>query len=453
MAGVKRVAVLLVGVVLLASAATSVRAAPARRTVPTPTVTGPITGGVMGHPFGAAPFDLSASGYNESEYFVSGMATAYDASPVALASLGAAPAPLPQAPFTTRMVVRAPADPAKFNGTVLVEWHNVTSGYDVDPVWVDTYPELLRSGYAFVGVTAQVVGVNALHAYDPVRYAPLVIPGDQFSYDVFSQAVQAIRHSALPVQRVLATGDSQSGSTLDHYVNSVYPQVNPVIDGFLIQTSTGSLRADLDVHVLRLLSEREAGGVKDVDSAFYRQWEVAGSSHTDKHFGDYAAATENRDFGTPPGTWPLAPSDIPSANGTCMIGRFPKFYVVRTAVDALNRWVSGGAAPPIAPRVAQTANGIERDANGNAVGGIRTPAIDVPTAAYYGEGSNECAFTLGKTVPFDAAKLRALYPTHDTYVSAVDAATTSALSTGMLLPADADAIRAEAAAADIPPSG
>jgi len=415
-------------------------------------MTGPVTGGLKGHPFGAAPFDLSASGYTEAEYFVSGMATAYDASPVALASAGEAPVPLPQAPFTTRIVVRAPADGARFNGTILVEWHNVTSGYDVDPVWVDTYPELLRSGYAFVGVTAQVVGVNALHAYDPVRYAPLVIPGDQFSYDVFSQAVQAIRHSTFGVQRVLATGDSQSGSALDHYVNSVYPKVDPVIDGFLIQTSTGALRADLDVPVLRLLSEREAGGDNDVDSASYRQWEVAGSSHTDTHFGDYAQQTQNRDWGTPPGTWPLAPPhSIPGPTGACYLGSFPKFYVVRAAVDALNAWVSGGAAPPIAPRVAQTGNGIERDANGNAVGGIRTPAIDVPTAAYYGEGANECAFTLGKTVPFDASKLRTLYPTHEAYVSAVDAATTSALATGFVLPADAEAIRAEASTADIPP--
>jgi hypothetical protein len=31
--------------------------------------------------------------------------------------------------------VRRPVDPKKFNGTVIVEWVNVTSGYNNDALW------------------------------------------------------------------------------------------------------------------------------------------------------------------------------------------------------------------------------------------------------------------------------------------------------------------------------
>ena len=38
-----------------------------------------------------------------------------------------------KAAYKTRLIVRTPVDPKKFNGTVIVEWLNVTSGRDSDP--------------------------------------------------------------------------------------------------------------------------------------------------------------------------------------------------------------------------------------------------------------------------------------------------------------------------------
>jgi hypothetical protein len=438
--------------VAMAVPLTTAQAAPRMVTI-SPTVSGPVSGGVKGHPFGSVPFDLTPFGYAENEYFLSGRAYAYDVSPVALASFGRPPVPV-VAPYTTRMIVRAPVDAGAFNGTVLVEWNNVTSGYDVEPAWVDTWPELVRSGFAYVSVTAQTVGVNALHAYDPVRYAPVVLPGDEFSYDVFTQAMQVLRMRAgvdpmhgLVVGHILATGDSQSGSALDNYVRNV--AAAHVADGYLIQTSTGALPSTLDIPVLRLLSEREAGGAVHADTDFYRQWEVAGASHTDMHFGEYAAQTQDRDWGTPPGTWPLTPRDIPGIDGPCLIGRFPKAYVARAALHALDTWVRGGPAPTTAPRITVAGGPIVRDSHGNALGGVRTPAIDVPTAAYYGDGDNECAFTLGKTVPFDAATLAELYPTHDEYVAKVHDAVVAASANGWLLAPDAAEIETAAAESQI----
>ena len=99
---------------------------------------------------------------------------------------GTAPAS-PPAPYTTRVVVYRPIDPKKFNGTVVVEWLNVSGGLDADPDWTQTHNELIRDGFAWVGVSAQAQGVNQLKCSatappsaqcpapgDPARYASLV---------------------------------------------------------------------------------------------------------------------------------------------------------------------------------------------------------------------------------------------------------------------------------------
>ena len=84
---------------------------------------------------GANSFDLATVGYQEDEYFVSGTATSYTA-PEALTPDGRwTVATGPSAPYTTRVVVRRPSDPAAFNGTVVVEWLNVSGGLDASPDW------------------------------------------------------------------------------------------------------------------------------------------------------------------------------------------------------------------------------------------------------------------------------------------------------------------------------
>src|SRR5499426_2313217 len=168
-----------------------------------PTVTGPIAGA----PFVASTsFDLTAGGYVEEEFFVEGTATAY-ASASALGSDGHWSAtPGATAAYKTRVVVRRPANTRKFNGTVVVEWLNVSGGLDAAPDWIGAHTELTREGYVWVGVSAQFVGVEPsnggviglpsmpLKLMDPERYASLVHPGDSFSYDMFSQVAQAIWH-------------------------------------------------------------------------------------------------------------------------------------------------------------------------------------------------------------------------------------------------------------------
>ena len=96
----------------------------------TPVVTGPITGGTRGWPFGKPLVDLAAYGYQEDEFFLEGTAVRYG--PAAGTELGRdgkwQVEPVESAPYKTRIIVIRPTDPAQFNGTVLVSWNNVSAG-------------------------------------------------------------------------------------------------------------------------------------------------------------------------------------------------------------------------------------------------------------------------------------------------------------------------------------
>ena len=124
------------------------------------------------------------------------------------------------------------------------------------------------------------------------------------------------------------------------------------------------------------------------------------------------------------------------------------------AVDVLNAayghmvaWVTQNEAPPIAPRITLATVGdatapsiAARDAQGNALGGIRLPEMAVPTATNTGvnSGAGYC-IRYGSYAAFDDATLKALYPSHDDYVNKVLQATADNVLAGFLLPADANA--------------
>ena len=197
---------------------------------PIPTVSLPPAAG-RGVAFDTTAVDLASAGYTEQEFFISGNARAY----VNSGTFGDDGiwnvSPGATAPYVTRMLVRTPTDPEKFNGTVVVEWLNVSGGVDAAPEWDYAHVELLREGYAWVGVTAQFAGAAFLHIYDSVRYASIFHPGDSWSYDIYSQTGMAILHGnpqplgALTqrVHSLIAEGESQSASRMFTYYNAIQP--------------------------------------------------------------------------------------------------------------------------------------------------------------------------------------------------------------------------------------
>ena len=452
-------------------------------------VSDPIAGAAfLGRPLS---YDLAALGYSNEELFLEGTARSY----------GPAPA---EAPYRTRVVARRPLAPARFNGSVVVEWFNVSGGVDAAPDWDFTHRHLIREGFAWVGVSAQRAGIEGgglaavsfpLKKMNASRYASLEHPGDAFSFDIFSQAGRAVREGrllgGLSPRRVLAIGESQSAVFLVTYVNAVDADAR-VFDGFLLHGRGGSgaslegsmgverslaevaeavssgrgsalmagserIRSDVRVPVLTLQSETDvvglgSAGARQPDSDRFRLWEIAGTAHADTYL---LVASASDDGSLPPAAFAklLAPTtELLGMTTSVPINAGPQqHYVLQAALAHLDRWAGGGAPPPEAPRLELGGESpLALDTLGIAKGGIRTPWVDVPTAVLsgFGQSGTEFAFLFGTTRPFDEATRARLYPGgRSEFLARFQKATDEAVARGFLLEADVPEIRALGAAA------
>ncbi len=169
---------------ILFAAATGAQPPPVRAAsaVPNPIVIGPIPAIVVpgdasrGYPFFSTIADLESQGYVEEEYFFEGTANQY----TSVTPLDTATVIDSGHSYRTRMVVRRPLSPQRFNGTVVMEWQNRATRYDLDAMWAVTHPHLMRRGYAWVGVSAFRASVHTpgtgLKAWNPSRYGTLDVP-------------------------------------------------------------------------------------------------------------------------------------------------------------------------------------------------------------------------------------------------------------------------------------
>ncbi len=458
--------------------------------VPAAKVSGPIKASVpLGdpshdYPYSASVDDLKKYGYVEEEFFIEGTANRYTTPQGATGAIVDG-----GHPYKSRVIVRRPPANA-FNGTAIIEWNNVTPGHDLDIDWLQSHDYWMRAGYVWVGVSAQRVGVEALKVWNATRYGSLdvthggAVSNDDLSYDLFAQAAQAVRAGGalvggLRVQRLFATGHSQSAGRLATYVNSVH-LLAPVFDAVVVHGGGARIRPDVGtLKVFKLLAETDVLGgqaaQRQPDSASFRSWEVAGDSHVDTQFTASSRKLTQRD-GSPvaPGfsaggrggaaaaatgtagraATSAAPSGASGMGGASPCERppyshVPFYHVMNAAFDHLQRWVKDGTLPPTAPPIETSSVGppavAVRDEHGNARGGIRLAEHAVPTGVNTGQNSGPGFCRLyGSHTDFDAATLAALYPTHDTYVKAVKAATDSNLKAGYILKFDADATVAAA---------
>jgi hypothetical protein len=383
------------------------------------------------------------------------------------------------------VLVRYPADPARFSGTAVVEWLNVSGGVDADAEWASLYEEITRKGDAWIGVTTQIIGAmggpvvvaipgagrgvvgEGLRGIDPARYASLYHPGDGFSFDIYTQVARAIRHGAglagLRPQRLIAAGESQSAFALVTYYDGVQPLTH-AFDGFFVHSRGGSglplvgpgqyagvvsaivgtpviFRTDGTAPVIDVQSEVDVSSVLDSyaarqpDNSRFRLWEVAGTAHADAHL--LASNASGLDCGAP------------INDGTMHL-------VAKAALRALTTWVETGKAPVHASRFDMTSGQpprIERDADGIALGGIRTPPVDVPVADLSGvPGPNPSVICLllGSTTPFSVARLDQLYPSRTAYLHKYDADVEATIRAGFVLPEDRAALLAFADPSSIP---
>jgi hypothetical protein len=468
-------------------------------------ITGPIPVIKDSYSFNAAnrqyiPIDLASYRYVEEEFFISGLANVYEWYHI---KTGPAKVRTPDAPYTTRILVRRPAEEERFSGNVVVEPFNWARGYD-GPwcAWSESHEYLLAHGDVWVGVTVRPSSVVGLQNFNPVRYAPLSFknplppeetcqnPGcyptpssplteDGLTWDILSH-VGALMKSADPssplagynVEYVYASG--ATGGDLSAYVNAVHPLAKldsgkPIYDGYLIKC-TGSpgcinqcepkvtpddprCKLYADVPVIRVMTQSDILGVGphpdwaclqrrpdgDKPGEQFRLYEVAGS---------YIQST-----------YPLRSSPCKEdviATGAKWIEafavprevpehEFPLRYIMNGAFANLDLWVRKGIAPPRADRLATIGEypdiSFDLDGFGNVKGGVRTPYVDVPTVKYHSDG---------KVVPLDKELLKNLYPSHEHYVSEVDRHTDALLKGRWITEADARAIKEKAVKIEIP---
>jgi hypothetical protein len=472
----------------------SATAAP-RSTVPLPTIK-EIPGDAI---FTGALQDLDALGYIEREYVVGVTKPQVYRYVGKTARTLVKPAPTTKGGYRSRIIVRAPENPADFNGRVLVEMMNTTTLVDLDIAWQQAHEYLVRDGWAYVAITVQQTGINALKQFkrQPTRYAKLglnlLTPAaakdvsngardPSLAWDLTSQvgALLDSESSANPlaaydVESLYLTGQSQMAGYATTYVNAIHPR-HRIYDGFLVSyrgtaatnlqyakpvagvvpstsasvpqrtlrgrgTPVISLQSESDP--LRLPAPAEIPGVSaslwraDADSEDdrFRLWEVAGSSHNDRWGSEQALGVLTRDFGLP--FKPECPWTAPDG-----VNDFPMRFAWHRALADLATWHESGVAPAVGPRLQRDSAGvIQRDDAGNALGGIRMPRIEVPIASYAPTttGPLFCPLT-GTQSPFSAEELATRYPTTDAYVAQVQAKVAESIAAGFLLAEDGVAL-------------
>ena len=422
----------------------------------------PTVGGVI-PPISANGRNLSLYGYVEQEYFASGMA--YVLKPTAMPSGGTWTfTPTTPARYETRVIVRRPTDPAKFDGNVVVEWMNVSAGESA-PDWDYVNPTLMDKGAAYVGVSEQALAVNGgqsllantaaqpslgLRGENPARYGMLHHPGDQYALDMFAQVGGALRQphptilGGLQPTHVVATGESQSAFYLTSYATALQPVV-PVYQGLFIHSRGGGavplgganvkaavkaqnvrIRTDLSAPVFMFQTQTDLiqlgyAPARQPNTARIRTWEVAGTSHADAYELGGAAG--------------LIGCTTPVNDG-------PQHEVVQAAFLAWLHWVDTGTPPPSPPPFQlSTANPakLALDAHGNVVGGVRTPAVDVPVSTLTGApppGATRLCGLFGSAVPFTTQQLQQLYGTPGNYVATYTKALDEAIAKGYLVPSE-----------------
>ena len=445
--------------------------------IPQPQAKGPLPVSAESYPFGAAnhtrvPTDLKADDYVEEEFLVSGTANVYD-----WPQPGPAVVRTPNAPYTTRVLIRRPAKRSRFSGVVAVEMLNPSNLFDLNLGWAISGREFVRNGDAWVGITAKPVSVVTLKSFDAKRYEALSwanpLPMDDprncssiardsdrstengLVWDIHRQVAVWLksydRSNPLaygegagrqhPVQHLYAWGYSQTGAFLYTYVNAIHPldvQANskPLFDAYVIAMASGPspinqcaanipagdprrIIRNAGVPVVRVMSQSDyLSGI----SARRPDSDTRPDLYRNYEIAGAAHATPDElNFAAAPGDITKGGRAVPPMS--CNEGprsRFPNWVAFNAIFHNLDLWVREGKPAPHAEPIAVENGKPVLDQFGNVTGGIRSPFVDVPTSTWYGNSTGESFCRIaGHEVPFEAQRLERLYPDNDVYEQAV----------------------------------
>jgi len=462
-----------------------------------PKVTGPIAVTADSYPFAAAnkstpAVDLAKLGYLEEEFIVSGSANVYD-----WAAEGAVSVKTPNAPYGTRILVRRPADSAKFSGTVIFEPMFTARRFDWPMMWGYTHDYIVESGAAWVGVTLPA-SIDGLKKFNPARYAPLsfanpapnaactTAPNNAASpseeglrFDMMSQVAALLKSGALPGLRAQYIYAAAQGGDIATYINAIHSQATlangkPAFDAYLMRPGFGPARINqcaaapgpndprrmikgVNVPVIIATAQGEALGTlawrrpdSDGPNDIFRLYEMAGAGHIDwwAYYGfprmeDQVAAVGSAQG---PPAWPFAARCEPEIP----LMPLPVLAQVYNATFTnLDQFVRKGTPLPKAARLELKDAGSPQqsfllDQFNHGAGGLRNVYMEVPAANYFvtSPGPGTCR-EMGHIEPFTWSRLESLYGTYKNYAAKVEQTVNRLVQERWLTEGDARRAKAE----------
>jgi len=464
---------------------------------PVPKFTGPIPVTADSYPFMDAahslvPYDLSKYGYVEQEYIVSGTANVYD-----WAADGALTVKTPNAPYATRILVRRPANAARFSGAVVVEPMGAVRRFDWALMYGYLNEHMMERGDAYVGITMPASS-DGLKKFNPTRYAAVsfanpdpggACPGakggpspieEGLRWDMMSQVGALLKaapagspFAGFRVEGIYMTTQFPDVVTYLDAIHSHARLANgkPVYDGYLLRNPGApsrlsncgaaparndprSIVAKVDVPVIEVVAQGEVEGSlaqrrpdSDEPGNRFRRYEFAGTAHIDRWaydrgFPTFAdqAATGGNPQGTP--EFPLnAKCDPPFTFSTDTRLK----YAYDAAFLNLDQWARKGKPAPRANPIELKDGAVALDEAGNGVGGVRSPWVDVPVATYFPGTTPAACREFGHTIAFDKARFDSLYGNERNYLTKFAQSVDQLVKAGWFTESDGKKMKAEAA--------
>lgn len=450
------------------------------------------------HPFTRAELksNMRAYGYAEDEYFVTGTANIYGADANEKPYVVYA-----DQQYVNRVLVRRPVDSAKFSGNVVVEILNPSAHLDIDRFWVNADKFFMRNGDIYIGITGKSDVLDSFMMFDSERYAPLSWPNpdpkrkkpdplprmgldDRFEngylWDILTDYAKLLKsgNDMNPLRDygkvwLYMAGWSQCTWFVNRYIVSFasLPEIKGLWDGFyaaggsaepgpinsytlipadhmakpMVSAGAGVIGAEVPMIVVNTESENYRANWKgDSDQPGYlcRCYQFAGTSHDEKiniddwyhHDPDFAQA------GIPDFKYEGIEGEVNNYPYTCLF---------HASFKNLYRWVREGVPAPHAPMIEMKTIKYPdgsygriniTDAFGNAKGGIRTAALDYPTARYFSgshdKRNGQYSFVTGHCEPFSPALLKELYGDLARYRELVAENTDEQIARGVVLRED-----------------
>lgn len=379
--------------------------------------------------------NFEENGYVEREYFMYGTANVYQTE-----KDGSIGIRCRDAHYVNRFIVRAPKDPKKCSGNVIVEIINPTSGMEIDRMWIITHYHFMRKGDIYVGITSKPNTIEKLKEFNSERYGPLdwsnptideplpdgdaVIKLDDYKqyyetglfWDMLTDIAHMIRDrkSINPLndyqyKNIILTGWSQSACYMTRYIRSFAYRAEVkrdgcVFDGYLSGAAPRSFPVPLNQYETYTFKDSQENRVSYVEQPYL----VVQTESENAEFGAYFTAKFDSDspnflyrayefVGPSHDTmqsyvdyYDNDPDLIRINHLPAYVGKhkrandYPYRYLFAATYEHLYEWINTGTAPQRCERIKTDCMGNNmRDALGNSIGGVRTCLVDYPTAAYY----------------------------------------------------------------------